>query len=269
MYFLYQLYRILYGICNLVIICIIILFHKLINNYNRVENNTHITNKSISFSGGGWKAFYHVGVYNGLKEVAPEYMKDMTYIGTSLGAFIAVMCCCDIDFNDKVIPLTIQLANKYRTNFFNNITFMGKYIRIICEQCLPLNAHQIVSGRCYIVITKITLHGLKKKIITTFTSRKDLIDAIIASMYIPLWTDNHLLKYRNDLCIDGCIIEYCHKLNENTITVTFDKSGNIYPSTNYNISLFNSSSNQDIYKLIELGKKDSIRFYKNKFHNLK
>lgn len=262
MYFLYQLYRILYGICNLVIICIIILFHKLINNYNRVENNTQTTYKSISFSGGGWKAFYHVGVFNGLKEIAPEYMKDITYIGTSMGAFIAVMCCCDIDFYDKVIPLTIKMANKYRTNFFNNLTHMGQNIRTICDECLPLNAHKIVSGRCYIVITKITWSGINKKIINKFKSRTDLIDAIVASMYIPLWTDINLLQYRNNICLDGCITDYCYKLNENTITVTFDKSGNIYPSTNNYYSTFYPPSKQFIYKLISIGKKDSIYFYK-------
>ena len=179
-----------------------------------------------------------------------------------MGAFIAVMAACNIDFNNKVIQLTIQLANKYRTNFYNNITFMGKYIKKICEECLPENAHQIVSGRCYIGITKITLFGLKKIIISNFTSKQDLINAIIASMYIPLWTNNKLLKYRNNLCIDGCLTGYCHKLYNNTITVTFDKSGDIYPLTTYNTSMLYPSSDQDIYKLIELGKKDYINYYK-------
>ena len=50
-----HLFRLLYGLFNLIIICIIILYDKLINksnneNMNLLNNNNR---KSISFSGGG------------------------------------------------------------------------------------------------------------------------------------------------------------------------------------------------------------------------
>ena len=258
-------FRFLCGFFNSLGLLLYLLYAKFITKTkNLCQKKKEKRVNSISFCGGGFKGLYQLGVYNGLKSLNPKLTKELHYIGVSIGAFSAAMCCCDVDINNKLMPLLINLTDDFRDNFYENVTTLSKRLRTICEECLPENAHEIASKRCHILILYITPNGLKKEVISKFNSKEDLINCILASEYIPGWSDCKIFKFRGNFCIDAAILDNYPILDENTVRVSFNNSGNIYPETDYDkeMSTYVPPDLRTIQKMLLSGKKDSI-FYLN------
>tara|TARA_B110001450_G_C17358041_1_gene374364 strand:+ start:13 stop:570 length:558 start_codon:yes stop_codon:yes gene_type:complete len=137
----------------------------------------------------------------------------------------------NIDIYEKFVPLISDMLYDYKYNVLSHFTHAGKRIEHIMEESFPENIHELVSGKCFITVSFITIHGFEKEIISEFTSKRDLIDCITASSFVPIWTDNKLFKYRNKYCIDSNILFYFPFLyNKNTVSITFDSSSDIHPT---------------------------------------
>ena len=217
---------------------------------------------SISFCGGGCKGIYQVGVYMGLVSTNPKLMKNMHYIGASIGSLSAAICCCNIDINNEFLPLLFELINDYRENTYQSVTTYGKRMREILNLILPENAYELVSERCHIIIVYFTKEGFCKDIISEFESNEDLINCIIASQYIPLWTDTKLFKYRGKYCIDSAMLIDYPILDDNTVIVSFNNTGDIYPEIDYdkNISTYIPQSINKVKDMVQCGKRDGMYF---------
>ena len=257
-------FRFLYGIFNSFGLLLYLLYAKLITKKQNSSEKKLKNINSISFCGGGFKCLYQLGVYNGLKSVNQELAKDLHYIGVSAGAFSAAMCCCNVDIDNKLIPFLMNLTCDFRDDFYGNITSMSKRMKSICEECLPENSHILASGRCHILVLYLTSNGFSKEIISEFNSKDDLINCILASEYVPIWSDINLFKYRGKYCIDAGIIDNYPVLDTNTVTVSFNNSGNICPEIDYDktMSTFIPQKQNIIKDMVSSGKKDGI-FYLN------
>jgi predicted acylesterase/phospholipase RssA len=233
----------------------------MITNYDKI-NYKH----SLFFCGGGWKSFYHYGIYKGLKLQNSNIINKFNYIGSSMGSFVAIISCCNIDIDTTFLKMTYELASNFENNLYNNIFSMGKQLRDIIEQCLPSNAYELASGRCFIVITTLSTNGLQQEIISEFYSQDDLLDALIASIYIPMWTGVGIYKYRNKICLDGSILNLNKNIYNNCIKIIFNDDNSYIKQTNdINIPFVLPIPNKNqIDKTINMGLKDCINFYSYK-----
>ena len=81
-------------------------------------------------------------------------------------------------------------------------------------QCLPEDV-SAAQGRLRICITQIyPLADAGKRIVTHYDSKLDLIDAVIASMFIPGWTRGFLApwgSFRGMLALDGGFVDNAPK----------------------------------------------------------
>jgi hypothetical protein len=71
---------------------------------------------------------------------------------------------------------------------------------------MPENAYEICSGRLFISITEVTWCGLKNRIISQYSSNRDLFEACLASSAIPYLTFPGAVRtYRDMWVLDGGI----------------------------------------------------------------
>jgi predicted acylesterase/phospholipase RssA len=162
-------------------------------NYDEIPINLVIT-------GGGYRAYY--------LSLVQYYILNYTNLkvnkcsGASIGAICGATILCKIDYN--IINEAYEECREKKINPYAK-DFMYKFL----NEGLPDNAHEICNNRLFIAVHEVTLRGLKKHIISEFTSKEDLIQCLLASSSIPYITIPTLYyTYRDMKCIDG-FIPYC------------------------------------------------------------
>jgi predicted acylesterase/phospholipase RssA len=77
------------------------------------------------------------------------------------------------------------------------------FVRAMIERGMPANAHEILSGRLHVSIT--CFHPSPRAIVVSnFSTRQSLIDALAASAAMPgLSGEPILTKYNGRFCVDG------------------------------------------------------------------
>ncbi|KAJ8982979.1 hypothetical protein NQ317_001419 [Molorchus minor] len=86
------------------------------------------------------------------------------------------------------------------------------------EKFLPDDAHVRVSGKLHISLTRV--HDGKNVVVTQFDSREELIQALLASAFIPFFSGLIPPKYKGVRYMDGGYSDNLPTLDENTITVS-------------------------------------------------
>ena len=139
------------------------------------------------------------------------------------------------------------------------MTDLNKILSKICEHILPDNVHGLCNGKLKILISKLTLKGLKPIIIDNFKSKEHLIKVLNASSFIPLITtseyngieiDNH--KYFDGAFTNNTPIKIKHDFPQ----LLFNTSNVVY-SNSYLFSM--KDSNPEI--LILNGAIDMEKFF--------
>lgn len=184
----------------------------------------------ISFCGAGFMAIYHVGVLKCIQDHAPHLLKRVkTISGASSGSLIAVWVACNLNISDllKWMEDTFRASYNYRLGVINPWYNIYRRIRQLLEQHLPRDAHLRVRGRIGIAIT--TLPYFKTVIISDPTTRKELIDAILISGFLPGYTQFRMpFKFRGKYCIDGGALCNCPGWDDpdrNIITISPFRGG--------------------------------------------
>ncbi len=245
--------------------CFVIKFFKKskLKNYHNICNKKDMKQKKFfSMNGGGFKTIYHIGVSKSCKTKF-NTDKKICCIGTSMGALTSVVMTSDIDINEKFIPLICNMLYDYKYDLTSHFMRCGERIKYIMNKSFPDNVHEIVSGKCFITVLFLTRYGFEKEIISEFTSKEDLIDCVLASSYIPIWSSDAQFKYRNKYCIDSNIqFNFPFLYNKNTISITFDTRGNIHPNKD-NLKILHTFipvSQPDILRIIKCGEDDGEKY---------
>lgn len=106
---------------------------------------------------------------------------------------------------DKVLPGAMDILAKLRAFFKNptkGLVSMHEQLEQLLQRVLPENAHKICNNRLGISVTK--LWPLENIFVCQFESRQDLIDAVLAGCFIPLWSGQlEFPTYRGLKCVDG------------------------------------------------------------------
>ena len=173
----------------------------------------------LSFAGCGFLGIYHIGVASCLQLSAPQVLSNKIG-GSSAGALCALTLACDIPLVE-VTRLVLSLAMEARKNIlgaFSPSFELTGIIRRKLESLLPNNVAEMVSGKFFVSITK--TRKLKNLLVSEFHDKNDVIEAVLASSFVPVMSGFNLPKFRGKLSLDGIYSDALPLLGDFTITVS-------------------------------------------------
>ncbi|XP_014229453.1 patatin-like phospholipase domain-containing protein 2 [Trichogramma pretiosum] len=211
---------------------------------------------NLSFAGCGFLGIYHVGVAVCFKRYAPHLLLDKIS-GASAGAIAACCLLCDLPIADMTSQL-LRLAKEARTRTlgpFSPSLNVQHFLLDSLQKLLPDDAHLRVSGKLHISLTRV--YDGKNVIVSQYNSREDVLQALLASSFIPLFCGLLPPRFHGIRYMDGGFSDNLPTLDENTITVSpFCGESDICPrdlsSQLFHVNLANTS--------IELSRQNMYRF---------
>lgn len=126
---------------------------------------------------------------------------NVTFVGESTGAFMAVCVVCGVDL-DEAIEAAIKI---HVDNDVDVLLYVwGNLVRSWIDALLPDDAADTCNGRVKIAATQ--MPWFRRRYITHFSSKADVVEAAMASAHVPFVMDGKFAtKYNNRWYIDGCI----------------------------------------------------------------
>lgn len=188
---------------------------------------------NFSFAGCGFLGIYHVGVASCLKQHAPQLVENATFLGASAGALVSTCLMCGIDIGECT-SFVLRLATKARSKALGPLhpSFdISRILRDVLDSILPDNAHEIVKGRLYVSLTRVS--DRQPVLVSEFHSKADLIQALLCSAHVPLYSGLIPPSFHGTRYVDGGLSDNLPILNDETITVSpFAGESDICPSDN-------------------------------------
>ena len=177
-----------------------------------VRGYSSLQPKSYAFSGCGWLIPFHLGVISSLRQ--NDLISSQTVLaGTSGGSISSFIGCCNIDEKEALNMLIKFSKNgEFQRDIDNGLRFLLK-------QFVDENTLSMCNTRLHVVVTKLWPNPtLKPKIMSTYESEEELIQGILASSFIPLWSTPRLsTSVLGETCIDGGVFRF---MPEAEITVS-------------------------------------------------
>ncbi|XP_078332618.1 patatin-like phospholipase domain-containing protein 4 isoform X2 [Crassostrea virginica] len=188
---------------------------------------------NFSFAGCGFLGIYHVGVASCLKQHAPQLVEKATFLGASAGALVSTCLMCGIDIGECT-SFVLRLATKARSRALGPLhpSFdISRILRDVLDSILPDNAHEIVKGRLYVSLTRVS--DRQPVLVSEFHSKADLIQALLCSAHVPLYSGFLPPSFHGTRYVDGGLSDNLPILNDETITVSpFAGESDICPLDN-------------------------------------
>lgn len=214
---------------------------------------------NLSFAGCGFLGIYHVGVAVCFKKYAPHLLLNRIS-GASAGAIAACFLLCDLPISaitSDVLEL-VRLARKRTLGPFSPTFNVQEVLEEGLRKNLPEDAHLKVSGKLHISLTR--LPGFRNVIVSRFHNKEDLVQALLASSFVPFFSGSHPPKFHGAYYMDGGFSNNLPTLDESTITVSpFCGETDICPrdasSQLFHVNLANTSievSKQNIYRFARI-----------------
>lgn len=177
----------------------------------------------ICFPGACANVFWQLGVVKAIQRtymipsteddtVKSNNLCDSHVYGVSAGAISAVflVCCVDID---RAVERAFQLSDIFglSSRTFGVIGIWGYIVRIWLNEVLPHDCAQLCNNKCTIFLQSVTPSHPSKIMsatpISSFQSKDDLIDAILASCHVPILLDlAPFAQFRNKWYVDGQLL---------------------------------------------------------------
>ena len=230
-----------------------------------LPDETHVT---VAFCGGGFRTWYHLGVYWGLYDaLGVEGIRKVKFSGASIGALVAAVCASAVHPAD-VWAMIPAIAQAYREDMVGHLTRVGQFCRYLLNRCLPNDAHLLVEDHLFLSISSLlpVPHNYIQK---EYTSREDLIDAVIAATYIPAWTFPGVCIHRGMVCVDGGVTNNLPSLCHDSLRVGLDTSdieawnADLAPSEPLTrINTFVPANEANLQRMLDCGKEDVVRWLK-------
>ncbi|XP_066254167.1 patatin-like phospholipase domain-containing protein 2 isoform X1 [Euwallacea similis] len=214
---------------------------------------------NLSFAGCGFLGIYHVGVACCFRKYAPHLLLNKIS-GASAGAIAACCLLLDLPLGETTSDI-LRLATEARKKSlgpFNPSFNIHSLLLQGLEKFLPDDAHLRVSGKLHISLTRVC--DGKNVIVSQFDTREELIQALLASAFIPFFSGLFPPKFKGTRYMDGGYSDNLPTLDENTITVSpFCGESDICPrddsSQLFHINVANTSielSKHNIYRMVRI-----------------
>lgn len=155
----------------------------------------------ICFPGQGMLFWWQQGAINALEQHVDLTRASVS--GASAGACTAVLTACGVR-GDVALACAEDLAQR-RGLFQRPLGLAGVWgglvRRWLCE-LLPHDAHARCDGRVHISLLEIL--PWRRRLVSDFCSRSALLDAVMASLHVPLFMDGSpCAMHRGRPCIDA------------------------------------------------------------------
>ncbi|KAJ8725236.1 hypothetical protein PYW07_016194 [Mythimna separata] len=211
---------------------------------------------NLSFAGCGFLGIYHVGVAVCFKKYAPHLLLGKIS-GASFGALSACCLLCDLPIGEITTDV-LRVVSEARAGSLGPFSPSFNIQNVLLEgmqKYLPHDVHKIVSGKLHISLTRV--YDGKNVIVSEFPTREDLLQALLASCFVPVFSGLLPPRFHGIRYMDGGFSDNLPVLDENTITVSpFCGESDICPrdlsSQLFHVNLANTS--------IELSKQNMNRF---------
>uniref|UniRef100_A0A3B1J5A3 triacylglycerol lipase n=1 Tax=Astyanax mexicanus TaxID=7994 RepID=A0A3B1J5A3_ASTMX len=190
---------------------------------------------NISFAGCGFLGVYHIGVASCLLEQAPYLIKGANKIfGASAGALTASVLSTQACL-EKCCEDVIDVAKEARKRNLGPLhpTFnLVKVVRSGLQRDLPEDAHIRASGKLFISLTRVSDGA--NVLVSDFSSKDELIQALICSCFIPVYCGLIPPAFRGVRYVDGGMSDNMPQSEfKNTITISpFSGENDICPKDN-------------------------------------
>uniref|UniRef100_A0A146LPE6 triacylglycerol lipase n=1 Tax=Lygus hesperus TaxID=30085 RepID=A0A146LPE6_LYGHE len=178
-----------------------------------------VEDMSMSFSGCGFLGLYYAGVAVCFKRYA-SHIRFNNISGASAGAIAACSLLCDMPaeaYINDMLDLVKEARNRTLGPFSPSFN-LSKVMREKLWNILPKDVHVQVRGRLRVSLTRVC--DGKNVIISDFDSKEELIDCLLASSFVPVFSGLVPPKFRGVRYIDGMFTDNLPRLTEDTITVS-------------------------------------------------
>ncbi|KAL3990623.1 Patatin-like phospholipase family protein [Acanthocheilonema viteae] len=159
---------------------------------------------ALSFSGCGFLGVYHFGVLQGLNRDGKSLMKRVKRCaGASAGSLAAALWTFQPNDTEKGFNDVIKMATEIHSLRFGALSpnfALHKSLQKIIDLYIPEDISN-AQDRLYISLTDQKRNI--NRLISRFTSRNYLIDSLLASCYIPLYSGSSPPVIDGDQYIDG------------------------------------------------------------------
>jgi len=161
--------------------------------------------RHVTLAGGGFRTMPYFGQLHFLRQ--GNFLDVNTHFyGASIGAFYAVAMAFETAGDhvwDKVAPGALDYCIAVRKHPFSMWGLMRNIFRRLLDEHLPDDVRKI-NGRVHIGLTYL-LPTPQNCQISHFLDKSDLIDCVLASMHMPMWTRgvSPVTTFRGNLCLDG------------------------------------------------------------------
>lgn len=153
----------------------------------------------IGFGGCGGMYNYFLGVASVLQE---EYdLENVIFSGVSAGCFPAMVLALGMDVKEFFFKENLPLIERAAACSFAGL---GKWIPLVRANTLamlPPDAFERVDKKLYFSITEVP--SLTNHVLTTWTSNEDMVDGMLCSGHVPLYTPSLTASYRGKRFVDG------------------------------------------------------------------
>ncbi|XP_073967223.1 uncharacterized protein [Choristoneura fumiferana] len=211
---------------------------------------------NLSFAGCGFLGIYHVGVAVCFKKYAPQLLLGKIS-GASFGALSACCLLCDVPIGE-ITSDVLRVVGEARAGSLGPFSPSFNIQNVLLEgmdKYLPHDVHKIVSGKLHISLTRV--YDGKNVIVSEFPTRQDLMQALLASCFVPVFSGMLPPRFHGIRYMDGGFSDNLPILNENTVTVSpFCGESDICPrdlsSQLFHVNVANTSielSKQNITRL--------------------
>uniref|UniRef100_A0A8D0QPL5 PNPLA domain-containing protein n=3 Tax=Sus scrofa TaxID=9823 RepID=A0A8D0QPL5_PIG len=205
---------------------------------------------NLSFAACGFLGIYHLGAASALCKHGKKLLKDVqAFAGASAGSLVASVLLTAPEKIEECNAFTYNFAEEIRRQWFGAVTpgydFMGR-LRSGMESILPPNAHELAHHRLHVSIT--STRTRENYLVSSFPSREDLIQVLLASSFVPIYAGLRPVAYRGQKWIDGGFTDSLPILpGGRTVTISpFSGRLDISPQDKGQLGLYVGIANQHI-----------------------
>ncbi|DBA05273.1 TPA: hypothetical protein N0F65_007435 [Lagenidium giganteum] len=163
----------------------------------KLTENHHIA--QIGFGGCGGMYNYFLGVASVLQESYD--LENVIFSGVSAGCFPATILALGIDVKEFFFKENLPLIEMAAEQTYAGL---GKWIPMVKENMLKMlepDAYKKVDKRLYFSVTEIP--KLKNHLLTTWESNEEMVDCMLSSAHVPIYTNSWTSSHRGMQLVDG------------------------------------------------------------------
>jgi len=199
----------------------------------------------LSFAGSGFLGMFHVGSLAAFRKYKSEVAIN-NCLGASSGALVACAAVGGIEtgwVEDK-FKVTVNKVKDLQFGALSSEFDIGSILKDALIKELPEDICDVVNNRLHVSLTTTSLQNV---VVSRFNSREDLVDALICSCFIPLFSGQQVPKYCGKKFLDGGFTNQLPVLDKETIKISpfSGKMKNICPREESLLNL--TMANENIF----------------------